>query len=305
MYVSRAQARAMAEVMGFDRYAVTEIETAVSELAHNILRHGISGEVWLRRSGTVFEVACRDRGPGFRGTAGTPSKGLGIGLTGVRELMDSLTISDPEGGGALVTARRSLPQPEPDRDLGKPSPAIAVALRHADGEVVSGDGYLVADSPAGLLIAVIDGLGHGEGAALASDTVRAYLAAHAADALADLLAGAHKAARPSRGAVVGLVRLRAGAATCAGVGNVRMVDLLRGAEILSPAGCLGVQWPSAREERLPLEVGTRLLLATDGVPSEEPATRAGGSLVELVEGLVARASGRDDALALAVECALN
>ncbi|MGE5589310.1 MAG: ATP-binding protein [Bacillota bacterium] len=222
MYVSRAQARAMAEVMGFDRYAVTEIETAVSELAHNILRHGISGEVWLRRSGTVFEVACRDRGPGFRGTAGTPSKGLGIGLTGVRELMDSLTISDPEGGGALVTARRSLPQ-----------------------------------------------------------------------------------ARPSRGAVVGLVRLRAGAATCAGVGNVRMVDLLRGAEILSPAGCLGVQWPGAREERLPLEVGTRLLLATDGVPSEEPATRAGGSLVELVEGLVARASGRDDALALAVECALD
>ena len=301
MYLARAQARAMAEAMGFDRYAVTEIETAVSELAQNVVRYGISGEVWLRRSGALFEVVCRDRGPGFRGTAGTPPRGLGIGLTGVRRLMDSLTLFDPNGGGALVTARRRLPEAGSDWERASRWPAVAVALRHADGEAVSGDGYLVVDSRAGLLIAVIDGLGHGEGASLAADTVRTYLAGHAADPLADLLAGAHEAARPSRGAVAGLMRLSGGVASCAGVGNVRTVDLTSGVEILSPAGCLGVQWPGVREERLPVGAGSRLLLATDGVPPDEAPRRAGGPLVDLVEGLVARANGRDDALALAIE----
>ncbi|MCL5676525.1 MAG: ATP-binding protein [Firmicutes bacterium] len=301
MYLARAQARAMAEAMGFDRYAVTEMETAVSELVQNVLRYGVSGEAWLRRSGGVFEIICGDRGPGFRGTAGTPPKGLGIGLTGVRRLMDTVALFDMDGGGARVTARRRLPGAGPEQEPAGRRTTVAVALRLAEGEAVSGDGYLVVQSAAGLLIAVIDGLGHGEGAARAADTVRSYLTGHAADPLSDLLQGAHEAARPTRGAVVGLVRLSGEVASCAGIGNIRTVDLTSGREIPSLPGCLGVHWPGAREERLPFSAGSRLLLTTDGVPPDGVPQRADGPLGNLVEGLVAQADGRDDALALAFE----
>ena len=109
-YIAVAQARQMAQEMGFDTYATTEIETAVSELTTNVLRHGIEGIAWLRRLGNRFEITCLDRGPGFGATAGRPPAGLGVGLAGVERLMDGLEIEDRPEGGARVSTWRDLPR---------------------------------------------------------------------------------------------------------------------------------------------------------------------------------------------------
>lgn len=103
---------------GFDEVAGRMIATAASELARNILRHAGQGEVHLRvfhtggRSG--IEIEARDAGPGIAdieramgdhfSTAGT----LGLGLPGVKRLMDELDVQSTVGAGTCVTVRKYL-----------------------------------------------------------------------------------------------------------------------------------------------------------------------------------------------------
>jgi anti-sigma regulatory factor (Ser/Thr protein kinase) len=110
---ARAQARALAERLGFTRTDATLIATAISEIARNIVVHVGHGEMVLRsvhedrRHGLV--VIARDAGPGIPdvqaalqdGSAG--STGLGLGLPGARRLMDEFDVVSEPGRGTTVT----------------------------------------------------------------------------------------------------------------------------------------------------------------------------------------------------------
>jgi serine/threonine-protein kinase RsbT len=110
---ARAQARALAERLGFSRTDATLIATAISEIARNIVVHVGQGEIELRpveeesRSGLV--VIAHDDGPGIRnveaalrdGYAGRG--GLGLGLPGARRLMDDFDVVSQPGRGTTVT----------------------------------------------------------------------------------------------------------------------------------------------------------------------------------------------------------
>jgi anti-sigma regulatory factor (Ser/Thr protein kinase) len=110
---ARAQARALAERLGFSRTDATLIATAISEIARNIVVHVGQGEIVLRpveedsRRGLV--VIARDAGPGIRdvdaalrdGYAG--QRGLGLGLPGARRLMDDFDVVSQPGRGTTVT----------------------------------------------------------------------------------------------------------------------------------------------------------------------------------------------------------
>jgi serine/threonine-protein kinase RsbT len=110
---ARAQARALAERLGFSRTDATLIATAISEIARNIVVHVGQGEIMLRpvedvsRCGLV--VIAHDAGPGIRdveavlrdGYAG--QGGLGLGLPGARRLMDDFDITSQPGRGTTVT----------------------------------------------------------------------------------------------------------------------------------------------------------------------------------------------------------
>lgn len=95
------------------------ISTAVSELARNILRHGGGrGEIRLARvkgqTGDGLRVEARDTGPGIEdvdraledhfSSAGT----LGLGLPGVKRLMDDFEIDSTPGEGTQVRAYKWL-----------------------------------------------------------------------------------------------------------------------------------------------------------------------------------------------------
>jgi serine/threonine-protein kinase RsbT len=110
---ARAQARALAERLGFSRTDATLIATAISEIARNIVVHVGQGEIVVRsveeesRHGLV--VIAQDAGPGIRdveaalrdGYAG--QGGLGLGLPGARRLMDDFDIVSQPGRGTRVT----------------------------------------------------------------------------------------------------------------------------------------------------------------------------------------------------------
>ena len=113
---ARANGREMARRLGFSSSEVTLIVTAISELARNILQYAGTGEIALipvevgERIG--LEIQARDSGPGIPNvqqalqTGFSTSGGLGVGLPGVRRLMDDFNIESEEGVGTIVTVRK-------------------------------------------------------------------------------------------------------------------------------------------------------------------------------------------------------
>lgn len=302
-YTARAHAREMAGDAGCDVGTAAELETVVAELTQNIVRHGLRGFALLRRGKSRFEILCRDEGPGFLATQGRPPSGLGIGLHSARRLMDSLTIEDLPQGGALVRAQRRLPLSPVSSHLHDMDLRLAVAMRPAMGETLVGDGYVAVAKPQRVLLGVLDGLGHGEAAHQAAEVVRRYLQEQADEpSLAAILHGAHEAARSTRGCVALLCAIAPGGAVqVAGLGNLRALDLDRGTQVPSAAGCLGVSWrePAVME----LEVGRRcrLLVCSDGVTREVSRLIAQTSPRFVVEQAVMESDGRDDAIAVIMD----
>jgi serine/threonine-protein kinase RsbT len=113
LVAARAEARALAERLGFSRTDATLIATAVSEIARNIVVHAGDGEIEMTPlfSETKYgiKVVASDTGPGIRhpetaledGYAGRG--GLGLGLPGVRRLVDEFTIDTELDSGTIVT----------------------------------------------------------------------------------------------------------------------------------------------------------------------------------------------------------
>lgn len=117
---ARREGRALAAELGFSPVDATLIATAISELARNILIYARRGEILLRqverdgRRGLV--VVARDEGPGISDTGqalrdGFSTSGrLGLGLPGVRRLMDDFEIVSAAGKGTEVTTGKWRPR---------------------------------------------------------------------------------------------------------------------------------------------------------------------------------------------------
>jgi serine/threonine-protein kinase RsbT len=109
-------ARRLADQLGFDDTQQCLIATAVSELATNIIRYAGSGQIMLRaireagRDG--LEVVAQDHGPGIRDVGQamqehfSTGNSLGLGLPGVKRLMDEFFINSKPGMGTLCIARK-------------------------------------------------------------------------------------------------------------------------------------------------------------------------------------------------------
>jgi serine/threonine-protein kinase RsbT len=117
--VARQRGRAMALQLGFRTTDATLIATAISELARNILLYARSGEIVIsaieRGERRGLEVAARDQGPGIASVTlamqdGYSTSGrLGLGLPGVRRLMDEFDIRSDPGRGTMVTVKKWNP----------------------------------------------------------------------------------------------------------------------------------------------------------------------------------------------------
>ena len=115
---ARQQGRLLATSIGFGATDATLIATAISELARNIVIYAGQGDVRVRsveishRKGIV--IIARDDGPGIRSVEDvlrdgySTSGGLGLGLPGVKRLMDEFAIDSELGHGTMVTIKKWL-----------------------------------------------------------------------------------------------------------------------------------------------------------------------------------------------------
>jgi hypothetical protein len=153
---------------------------------------------------------------------------------------------------------------------------LGVACATLPGQSESGDRYVCETFTDGILLGLVDGIGHGPEAAVAAEAACAVLKAHAAEPVIALTERCHEQLRFTRGVVMSLATfdLRHNLLTWLGIGNVQ--GTLRrfgfpadGTEelLLLRAGVVGSQLPPLRASVLRVVPGDLLVLATDGVKS--------------------------------------
>jgi serine/threonine-protein kinase RsbT len=113
---ARQHGRALAIELGFEGGDTTLIVTVISEVARNIVDYAQEGEIFLEalhqdeRAG--ISIVAKDAGPGFADIAGAihygclTRKGLGMGLPGIRWLVDEFEIVSQVGIGTKVTIKK-------------------------------------------------------------------------------------------------------------------------------------------------------------------------------------------------------
>jgi negative regulator of sigma-B (phosphoserine phosphatase) len=142
------------------------------------------------------------------------------------------------------------------------------------GEAESGDRYVVHPSADGVLIAAVDGAGHGREASVAARSAVGILQEAAAESPVSLMVRCHEALRRTRGAVMTLAFAHPGDETLAwlGVGNVEAVvfhaddQAGRAPEhVFLGSGMLGYQLPPLRVDVIGFRPRDTLIIATDGI----------------------------------------
>ena len=177
------------------------------------------------------------------------------------------------------------------------------------GEEESGDLYLVSPIPAGTLIAVVDGSGHGPEAALAARLAIATLDSHLREGVIPLVKRCHERLKGTRGVVMSLASFdeRDGTLTWMGIGNVEGVVLgakgsphSRHEYLRLRSGVVGGTLPSLNASFMPMMQGDTLIFVTDGIRSGFAKGLSTSDPPQLIADriLAEHSKGSDDALVL-------
>jgi serine/threonine-protein kinase RsbT len=116
---ARQKGRVVANELGFSSGDATLIATAISELARNIVSYARKGQITIRQVNGLnrrgIAVIADDEGPGIADIRQalrdgfSTSGSLGLGLPGVRRLMDEFEISSQPGKGTTVMVKKWRP----------------------------------------------------------------------------------------------------------------------------------------------------------------------------------------------------
>lgn len=177
------------------------------------------------------------------------------------------------------------------------------------GQAECGDMQLVCDSVEGALIAVVDGLGHGEEAAAAAQAAVRSLGRNANESVISILKHCHEDLRHTRGVVLTVASFnsRDETMTWLGVGNVdgQLFHTEPGAEptseaILLRGGVVGYNLPKLAASLISITPGDTVILTTDGVQNGYHLDlNLNESPQKIADNILARsAKGTDDALVL-------
>lgn len=180
----------------------------------------------------------------------------------------------------------------------------AASGRPIPGEARSGDLHVVAPCPGGVLVGLIDGLGHGPEAAQVASRAAEAIMANAAAPVQSVVEACHDALKGTRGVVLSLASIStAGAAlTWIGVGNVEAA--LFGASdrrqrIVTRGGVVGYRLPPLRANTVAIEPGDVLVFASDGISESFIEVRPTGTAAEHAARMLAEfGKHTDDALVL-------
>lgn len=104
----------IAEVIGLDANDLSDIRTAVTEAANNVVLHAYGGdegplEVEIELTGDTLEVLVRDHGIGLEAGKANSQGQPGIGLPVMDALAQTVDFAEPSGGGTDVRMTFATP----------------------------------------------------------------------------------------------------------------------------------------------------------------------------------------------------
>lgn len=267
--------RAVAQMPASNLLRSGEAELVATELGTNLLKHAhADGYVLYRQTADGIEFVSVDTGPGMAASsryddalAMPPGRdGLTAGLGTIERIADECDVYS-SATGTVVFAR--LGRGERQRGRWRHG-GVNVPL---GGDGPSGDAWAVS-ADRQLAALMVDGLGHGDQAAVAATVATEVFASEPVVDPVVFLGKVHDAMRGTRGAVVGLcvIDSDAGRLTFAGIGNISAQILCGGRKdhLVGSPGTLGTQlrMPGVRVRQYPWSPTSMLVMSTDGMRPE-------------------------------------
>jgi len=267
---ARHMACDMGRLLGFNTIAMAEIETVAAELATNLARHARRGTFGVRQltagSFTGIEIECNDQGPGFENLVlnleggHSTGKSLGIGLSGITRLVDEFYIqSGPNAPTAIRVRKWTHEAMVQYGGIVQPFP----------GETVSGDDIWTRRFKTFDLMAVMDGLGHGQGAHVASQRCLSILEDSGHVPLESLTSRCHRGLQKTRGAAMSIARIQHDPVRLehVSIGNVdtRVYNTHEPVRPYCYNGTLGMIMKNNKPAGYPLGHGAIVVMASDGI----------------------------------------
>ncbi len=273
---ARRLAVALAAQLGFSEEAQGKVALVVTEVARNLALHAKQGELVVNpiEQGGVggVELLALDRGPGIPdlaralqdgySTTGTAGEGLGA----IARISSTLDIHSLSGVGTALLARLwagPTPVQEPGcLDIG----CVNLPLV---GEEVCGDSYAVDQENGRCRVMVVDGLGHGPGAATAAQESVRIIEQTPDEGPAEVIRSIHAGIRHTRGVAIAVaeIALARQEVRYAGVGNIvgALISETRRVNMVSLNGTVGHQVRQVQEFSYPWAEGALLVMHSDGL----------------------------------------
>lgn len=301
--------------LGFDTEDAGRAALVATEIGTNLIKHGGGGELIAQQivsgSRRGLELLGLDKGAGMAdvarclrdgySTGGSPGTGLGA----IERMSQVFEIySRPEQGTAVLAQLWPGGRaPAPERAQ------IGALVVPKPGETASGDAWCHHERVEGVLVAGIDGLGHGFGAQQAANEACRVFSAERHRPLQRLMQLLHEALRPTRGAAVTLLEVDwdAGRAASVAVGNVTAAFINSAGikRVAADNGIVGHVISKPRELQHTLAPDTILVLHSDGLTASWQPDRYPGLMQHhpaLIAGVLYRdcSRGRDDSLVVVI-----
>ena len=275
----RRQAIAPASTLGFSDTDVGKVAIIVTEVTTNVIKHAVQGEVfirWLETQGkSGFEILALDKGPGMTNVAVSQRDGYstsgspGTGMGAMRRLASRFDLHSLPAKGTAVMAQVWS---SCDAELkATNSLDIGVVCRAKHNEIACGDGWETASFEGRQLLLVVDGLGHGVGAATAAQAAIRIFRSNIHQSPAIIVELAHAALRPTRGAVLAVAEIDSSQQMLryAGVGNISGAIISNGSvrHLMSHNGTVGHDVRKIQELSYAFPLNALLVLHSDGLTS--------------------------------------
>jgi len=311
---ARRVASDFAQRQGFDEARVGRVALVTTEIATNLLKHAVSGELAIARyddaSGTGVELLALDRGGGIANLARSMEDGVstagtaGSGLGAIRRQADYFEVFSRSEHGTALMARIGAGGEGPKDVPAAGGILLGAVVAPYPGETVCGDAWAFGLPGGKPTLMLVDGSGHGALAETAAAIAVETFLARLSENLMQLVENIHRALAPTRGAAVAVVQVDRAqqVARYVGVGNI-IGAILAGGEakrMVSHNGTAGHIAPRIREFTYPYTGDGAVLLHSDGLSNRWDIAQYPGLTAahpSLAAGVLYRdhRRGRDDA----------
>jgi anti-sigma regulatory factor (Ser/Thr protein kinase) len=270
----RRRALSVAHRLDFDETRSGELALLATEASRNVLIHGGGGQVVLaginQGSGALARILAIDSGSGIPNLAQAMTDGystsgtMGGGLGAMKRLATTLEVFSGKTGTIVMLELGPASRTEKLQIAG-------IALPYP-GEQVCGDGWSSYCTNERALVLLVDGLGHGWGAAEAANEAIAVFRERVDLQPGQILDYIHDGLRKTRGAVAAVVELRPKDRTLvfAGVGNISgsLFSQDSSRSFVSQNGTLGLRTSKIQEFRSDWPPDGILVMHSDGLQSK-------------------------------------